>query len=56
MSLATHVVPVGDTIAHELSDECVCGPDQELVEDDAGGYEWLLTHHSLDGRERAEQS
>jgi len=56
MSRATHVVPVGDLIAHELSDACVCGPAEELIEDDAGGYEWLLTHHSLDGREHVEQS
>jgi hypothetical protein len=40
-----HVVPRGDYVEHELSDDCVCGPTQEAV---SGG--WLIIHHALDGR------
>jgi hypothetical protein len=41
------VTPVGDLIEHDLSDDCVCGPDVNFVE---GGT--VVVHHSLDGRER----
>jgi hypothetical protein len=49
-----HVVPIGDLITHELTDECLCGPETEPVEDDDGSIGWLIIHHSLDGRELQE--
>lgn len=49
-----HVEPVGDLIDHEDSDECPCGPDIECVPNPDGSDGWLITHHSLDGRERFE--
>jgi hypothetical protein len=47
-----HVMPNEDLVAHEVSDECVCGPDTEFVGDDT----ILHLHHSLDGREHSEPS
>ena len=50
-----HVLPVNDLIEHvEVDDECPCGPDVEAVFRDDGSNGWLITHHSLDGRERHE--
>ena len=49
-----HVEPVGDLIEHEDSEECPCGPDIECVPNPHGPDGWLVTHHSLDGRERFE--
>ncbi len=57
MSEVVHVHPVNDLVEHDTSeidgepfnDECVCGPDVEPV-----GTGWLITHHSLDGREAHE--
>lgn len=51
-----HVVPLNDLIQHDTSDEadCVCGPETEPVERDDGSLGWLVTHHSLDGREQHE--
>lgn len=48
-----HVVPVNDLIEHDTTGEqdCVCGPDVEPVERDDGSVAWLISHHSLDGRE-----
>lgn len=38
---------------HELTMDCVCGPDVEWFDPETGeAYESpLVTHHSLDGRE-----
>lgn len=47
---SVHVLPVNDLIEHEPED-CVCGPTVEAVQRDDGSVGWLLTHHSLDGRE-----
>lgn len=44
-----HVLPTGDLIEHEESDDCVCGPDVEFRE---GGA--IIAHHSLDRREQHE--
>lgn len=52
---SAHVVPVNDTIEHDLNDECACGPDPEIVRRDDGTVGWVLVHHSLDARERGEQ-
>jgi hypothetical protein len=41
-----HVVPINDLVEHE-DDDCVCGPAVEFVPPNG----WLVTHHSLDGRE-----
>jgi len=50
-----HVTPVNDIIEHEEVDtECVCGPCVEPVERDDGAINWLITHNSLDGREKYE--
>ena len=48
-----HVVPIRDPIEH-LDEDCVCGPTTEPVERADGSFGWVVTHHSLDGREMAE--
>ena len=52
-----HVVPVGDGIKHIEDDDatCVCGPVTEAVFREDGSSGWLITHHSLDDRERYER-
>lgn len=45
-----HVLPLDDLIAHWVED-CVCGTTTEPVPRDDGSMGWLITHHSLDGRE-----
>lgn len=49
-----HVLPRGDLIEHADNDSCVCGPKVQPVERDDGSVDWLVTHHSLDGRELTE--
>ena len=51
-----HVWPIADGVEHETDDDgdCVCGPTVEPVEGQEGYIGWLITHHSLDGRERNE--
>lgn len=51
-----YVHPLRDTVEHTLDPDgdCVCGPRVELVQDPDGDDAWILTHHSLDGRERNE--
>lgn len=54
MGQTVHVIPIADLIDHDTSGEpCVCGPDVEHVPAE-GGDGWVITHHSLDGRERFE--
>lgn len=55
MSGTIHVLPVGDLVEHETSEECVCLPTSEAVPREDGSVGWLVTHHSLDGRERKER-
>jgi hypothetical protein len=51
-----HVFPVDDLIEHDTDgNDCPCGPKTEPVERDDGSFGWLVCHHSLDGREMAEQ-
>ena len=50
---AVHVIPVADLIDHEDND-CACIPTTEPVHRADGSVGWLITHHSLDGREREE--
>lgn len=56
MGQTIHVIPLDDLIDHDTSgdEQCVCGPDTEHVPTDDGDG-WLITHHSLDGREQHEQ-
>jgi hypothetical protein len=49
-----HIIPVGDLIDHEVSDDCVCGPQAEPISREDGSMNWLYVHHSLDGREKDE--
>ena len=50
-----HVYPVNDLIEHDTDgDECPCGPTPEAVKRDDGSVGWVLSHHSLDGREQSE--
>ena len=51
-----HVQPVNDLIEHEDSDDCPCGPVVEPVPRDDGSMGWIVTHHSLDGRELKERA
>jgi len=55
MPQTVHVLPVGDLIEHDSDgDDCPCGPTTEPVPDGDGAIGWLITHHSLDGREKRE--
>ncbi len=48
-----HVVPNADLVEHELTDECICGPDVQYKDDNGDSFETpLVIHWSLDGRER----
>jgi hypothetical protein len=49
-----HVIPRGDAIDHPLTDECICGPRNEVVQRDDGSFGWLAVHNSVDGREFSE--
>lgn len=49
-----HVRPLNDQIEHSLSEDCPCGPTIEPVPREDGSMGWLVTHHSLDGRENHE--
>lgn len=46
-----HVTPIADLIAHEMNEDCPCGPQPEFVSRDDGSTRLLYKHHSLDGRE-----
>ena len=48
-----HVLPFDDLIEHEVTN-CVCGPTVEPCPREDGSMGWLVTHHSLDGREASE--
>lgn len=55
MSERLHVVPIEDLVEHNTNgDDCLCGPEHELVPGKDGSDNWLIIHHSLDGRELAE--
>ncbi|WP_160051085.1 hypothetical protein [Nocardiopsis sp. FR26] len=58
MPTVVHVYPVGDLIEHGTDSteaDCVCGPTTEPVPRDDGSIGWVITHHSLDGREQREE-
>ena len=46
-----HVLPAGDLIEHEETEDCACGPKVTFLTDGK-----VVTHNSLDGRERHESS
>ena len=48
-----HCYPSGDLIEHDTDGgDCPCGPTTEPVVRESDGFVgWLVTHHSLDGRE-----
>lgn len=50
-----HSVPLDDAIVHEFTDTCPCGPTTKPTPMPEGRVGWILSHHSLDGREAAEQ-
>jgi len=55
MPQTVHVLPVNDLIEHsEVDTDCLCGPTAEPVFDADGACGWVITHHSLDGREANE--
>lgn len=50
-----HLWPLDDLVEHEVDgDDCPCGPTTEPVQRDDGSIGWLISHHSLDGREQRE--
>lgn len=52
--MSLHVVPLNDFIEHGIADTCPCGPTDQPVRRDDGSVQWLVIHHSLDGREHSE--
>ena len=54
MSEAIHTIPVNDLIEHDCEGDCICGPEVIPVPRDDGSMGWLISHHSLDGRELRE--
>ena len=55
MPQTIHVLPTNDLIEHEdEGTDCPCGPTSEPVFDADGACGWVITHHSLDGREANE--
>lgn len=47
-----HVFPANDLIDHDTDGgDCICGMSQEAVTRGDGTFGWVVTHHSLDGRE-----
>lgn len=51
-----HVIPLNDLVEHDETEDCICGPLVEPVEREDGSVTWLVTHHSLDGREQYESA
>lgn len=50
-----HTYPVNDLIEHWTDGRsCPCGPTIEAVFREDGSNGWLVSHHSLDGREQSE--
>jgi len=48
-----HVVPIGDLVEHVSEDDCLCEPAVKPIKVEDGSINWLMIHHSLDGRELA---
>ena len=55
MPQTVHVYPNNDLIEHDTDGgDFPCGPAVEPVFDADGACGWVITHHSLDGREADE--
>lgn len=54
MTSALHVVPIADLVEHTSDDDCSCGPTVKPIKGADGAVDWLMVHHSLDGREQGE--
>lgn len=52
---SAHVIPLDDLITHEVTEDCVCGPIIKPVERRDGSIGWLISHNSLDNREKSER-
>ncbi|MGW9447042.1 hypothetical protein [Bacillus mobilis] len=53
-----HVYPTGDLVEHDTDTteaDCACGPTTRPITRDDGSIGWVITHHSLDGREAHEK-
>jgi hypothetical protein len=49
-----HSVPLDDVIVHEFTEDCPCGPTPAPTPRNDGAQGWVVSHHSLDGREQYE--
>ncbi len=45
-----HLVPIGDAVAHEIGEDCVCGPTSKPTAREDGTIGWMICHPALDGR------
>lgn len=50
MTTEAHIVPVGDAVEHDITDDCICGPLTVPIERIDGSVGWLIVHHALDNR------
>lgn len=50
-----HTIPLDDQIIHDHSADCPCGPTAAPSPMPEGRTGWIVTHHSLDGREASEE-
>lgn len=51
-----HIIPLNDSVTHEHTEDCPCGPEIEPVKTDDGTVNYVISHHSLDGREHLEEA
>lgn len=48
-----HIVPTKDLVEH-FDKDCICGATTQPIKRTDGSMGWMVTHHSLDGREKNE--
>lgn len=49
--MPVHLYPEDDVFDHDTDNwTCLCGPKRE-IQYGPNGTDWLITHHSMDGRE-----
>lgn len=51
-----HIIPLNDCIVHEHDEDCACGPEVIPIKADDGTVNFVIGHHSLDGREQMEEA
>lgn len=51
-----HVLPIDDTVEHDVCESCICGPDITTIVFKNNQYGLVIKHHSLDGRELNERT